>query len=180
MELLKEIQYLEHILLLLGSKKYPEVDDFGTFVGQHGGSSNAETDDLHTKFYFNIPPENFLNGLDRLADCFISPLFNENYLEKERKSVDAEFRLHLVDNDFRWAGLFSQIVNQAHPESRFTVGNVETLPGPNHTMLELRDAAIKFFETFYFVENMIFVAGGPQTISELESMANQTFGKITR
>lgn len=70
--------YLEHILFL-GTKKYPIIDDFFQFIEKHGGSPNAYTADLRTVYYFDILPEYLEEGMDRLADFFIEPLFDPNY-----------------------------------------------------------------------------------------------------
>lgn len=171
--------YLEHILFL-GSKKFPNPEDFEGFLERHGGSSNAETEDLRTSFYFNIQPENFEAALERLADFFISPIFNPDFLEKERLAVDSEYRLNVPNEASRSEAILSQIFNPSHPKSRFSYGNVETLPGPNQTLSQLRDAAIQFYERYYTVENMILVVAGPQKINELYAMANRTFGNVNR
>jgi hypothetical protein len=45
--------FLEH-MLFLGSEKYPEKDQFGKYLADRAGSSNAETGSEHTTFYFDI------------------------------------------------------------------------------------------------------------------------------
>ena len=45
--------FLEH-MLFLGSEKYPEKDQFGKYLADRSGASNAETGSEHTTFYFNI------------------------------------------------------------------------------------------------------------------------------
>ena len=45
----------EH-MVFLGTEKYPEENDFETFLGRNGGSSNAYTDMEDTNFYFNVAP----------------------------------------------------------------------------------------------------------------------------
>lgn len=63
---------------------------------------------------------------------------------------------------------------------RFSIGNTDTLPGPNNTLTKLRNATIDFYITHYIVENMQLVVGGPQPIEELHQLANRTFGNIKR
>lgn len=42
--------------LFLGTEKYPVENDFETFVGKNGGSTNAYTDMEDTNYYFSVAP----------------------------------------------------------------------------------------------------------------------------
>lgn len=95
-------------------------------------------------------------------------------------AVDSEYRMHLSDDSIRQYAVLQELVNVKHPMHRFTIGNTDTLPGPNHTLTQLRDTAIEFFNTYYTADNMMLVVGGPQPISELRTLANRTFGNIKR
>lgn len=117
--------------------------------------------------------------MDRQAQFFIDPKFDEDFVDRERKAVDSEFNTHMKDDTWRLYHVLKQLVNPLHPFSRFTVGNLETLPGGNKSV-ELRDAAIQFYSTFYTLNRMNLGVGGPQTLDELEAMAEKTYGKIWR
>lgn len=56
--------FCEH-MLFLGTKKYPNENDYSKFLSEHGGSSNAATYSDHTIYYFDIVPEKLNNALDR-------------------------------------------------------------------------------------------------------------------
>ena len=43
--------FLEH-MLFLGTEKYPDPDEYQTFIAQHGGSRNAFTAREHTNYFF--------------------------------------------------------------------------------------------------------------------------------
>jgi len=45
----------EH-MLFLGTEKYPQENDFETFVGKNGGTTNAYTDMEDTNYYFSVAP----------------------------------------------------------------------------------------------------------------------------
>jgi insulysin len=48
-----EIDFHEH-MLFLGTEKYPNEDEYETFLSQYGGFSNAYTDMEDTNYYFSI------------------------------------------------------------------------------------------------------------------------------
>lgn len=52
-------------MLFLGTKKYPNENDYVKFLSEHGGSSNAATYPDHTLYYFDVIPEKLKCSLDR-------------------------------------------------------------------------------------------------------------------
>ena len=71
--------FLEH-MLFLGTEKYPDVDEYSTYLKSNGGMSNAYTSRDHTNYQFQVLPDAFDGALDRFAQFFIGPLFTEEYL----------------------------------------------------------------------------------------------------
>ena len=45
--------FLEH-MLFLGTEKYPDPNEYQSFISQHGGSRNAFTAREHTNYFFYI------------------------------------------------------------------------------------------------------------------------------
>ena len=56
--------FCEH-MLFLGTKKYPDENDFDKFLSDNGGSSNAYTATDNTNYFFDISPETLNGALDR-------------------------------------------------------------------------------------------------------------------
>lgn len=56
--------FCEH-MLFLGTKKYPDENDYNKFLSEHGGSSNASTTTDHTNYYFDVAPNHLKEALDR-------------------------------------------------------------------------------------------------------------------
>ncbi|MBT7514467.1 MAG: peptidase M16, partial [Candidatus Marinimicrobia bacterium] len=48
--------FLEH-MLFLGTEKYPDVDEYSTYLRNLGGYSNAYTASDHTNYQFQILPD---------------------------------------------------------------------------------------------------------------------------
>ena len=83
--------FLEH-LLFLGTEKYPDVDEYKKYISMHGGSSNAYTATDHTNYHLQISHEALEGAIDRFAQFFIAPLFDAQYIDKERRAVHSEFK----------------------------------------------------------------------------------------
>ncbi|KAJ8920518.1 hypothetical protein NQ315_005387 [Exocentrus adspersus] len=62
-EVLGLAHFCEH-MLFLGTKKYPNENDYNKFLSEHGGSSNAATYPDHTLYYFDIVPDHLGSALD--------------------------------------------------------------------------------------------------------------------
>lgn len=100
-------------MLFLGTQKYPLEEEYEQFLRQYGGFANAWTDMEDTSYFFSVTTEKIdgddsddddsdnnhnkaspaLHGaLDRLAQFFISPLFNQDSVDREVKAIDSEYR----------------------------------------------------------------------------------------
>ena len=63
--------FLEH-MLFLGTEKYPDVDEYSSYLKTYGGYSNAYTASDHTNYQFQVLPDGFEGALDRFSQFFIS------------------------------------------------------------------------------------------------------------
>jgi insulysin len=167
--------FLEH-MLFLGTEKYPDGSEYQKFISQHGGSHNAWTATEHTCFYFDVHHQHFGNALDRFSQFFTSPLLSEEFIVKERKNIDAEFKLKLKDDMRRLYDVHKETINQAHPFSQFSVGNIETLSDRNDKSIVTEVKA--FFERYYQANYMTLAIEGPQPLTELAQLTEQMFQEI--
>ncbi|MDE0309222.1 MAG: insulinase family protein [Acidiferrobacterales bacterium] len=163
--------YLEH-MLFLGTEKYPELDGYRKFIEQHGGMTNAYTAIDITNYNFSIKPEFFAPALDRFAQFFISPLFPEEQLGRERAVVDAEFEMRTQrDSVRRWAALTANF-NPEHPSWGFFTGTAETLQG------DLGPELIDFYNRRYSANLMNLVVLGREPLDELEDLVVSMFSDV--
>jgi insulysin len=145
----------EH-MLFLGTSKYPNENDFETFVGKNGGNTNAYTDMEDTNYYFSVAPldhddidedeegddgdvdddddidegkvsQALSGGLDRFAQFFISPLFSEGSVERELRAIDSEHLNSFTSESWRNYQLLKYSCDQSHPFAKFGCGNYNTL-----------------------------------------------------
>jgi len=69
--------FCEH-MLFLGSKKYPNEDEYREYIRKGSGSCNAYTSDHDTNYHFNISNKMFEGALDYFSNCLTAPLFTES------------------------------------------------------------------------------------------------------
>lgn len=141
--------FLEH-MLFMGSTKYPEEDHFMKFITMHGGSTNAFTSHDNTCYYFTINNDGFKECLDIFAQFFISPLLNEDAIQREINAVHSEHQKNLTSDDWREFQLLKIQCHSNHPFSKFSTGSLETLKIP-HIHQELK----RFYNGTYTSDKMI-------------------------
>ncbi|NJD85219.1 pitrilysin, partial [Candidatus Erwinia dacicola] len=167
--------YLEH-MVLMGSKRYPQPDNLAEFLKKHGGSHNASTASYRTTFYLEVENDALQPAVDRLADVIAEPLLDPVNADRERHAVNAELTMARSRDGLRMAQVGAETLNPAHPSSRFSGGNLETLrdkPGS-----KLHDALTAFYHCYYSANLMKAVIYGNQPLPELQKIAAATFGRV--
>ncbi len=167
--------FLEH-MLFLGTTKFPQADEYQTYIDQHGGAHNAFTAYDRTNYYFNIDQQYLEPAIDRFSQFFIAPLFTPEYVEREKNAVHSEYQSRRTDEFRRSFAVFKQVINPAHPQAKFSIGSLDTLADkPEETV---REALLKFYDTHYSAEKMSLVILGNQPASKLKALAEQYFATI--
>ncbi|OEU06209.1 Peptidase_M16-domain-containing protein, partial [Fragilariopsis cylindrus CCMP1102] len=179
--------FLEH-MLFIGTKKYPQENDYDSYLQKNGGSSNAFTDLEHTNYYFDIQHNCLEGAFDRFAQCFIAPLFTESALEREVQAVDSEHAKNLMTDQWRMFQLSkTKLVNgsgseNGHPFGGFGSGNAESLPTneSNGNGTHIREQLLDFFQTYYRKSLSLYklVILGRESLDELEEMVQKYFGEL--
>ncbi|MGV4200693.1 MULTISPECIES: pitrilysin [Citrobacter] len=167
--------YLEH-MCLMGSKKYPQPDSLAEFLKMHGGSHNASTAPYRTAFYLEVENDALAGAVDRLADAIASPLLDKKYADRERNAVNSELTLARTRDGMRMAQVSAETINPAHPGSRFSGGNLQTLSDkPGNPVLQ---ALQTFHEKYYSANLMKAVIYSNKPLPELARIAADTFGRV--
>lgn len=167
--------FLEH-MTLMGSKKYPDPDSLSEYLKKHGGSHNASTATYRTAFYLEVENDALDGAVDRLADAIAEPNLAAQYAERERNAVNAELTMARARDGMRMAQVSAETINPAHPGSRFSGGNLETLrdkPGS-----KLLDALVAFRGKYYSANLMKAVIYSNKPLPELAKIAAETYGRV--
>ncbi|TRW49374.1 hypothetical protein FM042_00435 [Aliidiomarina halalkaliphila] len=164
--------FLEHILFL-GSERWPDPEAFGQFVQQHGGHYNAWTGTEHSNFYFSVHADAFAEGLERFHSLLHEPRFDPAWVEKERQSIEAEYRLKKKDELRRLYEVHKTTANQDHPFAKFSVGNAQTLA--DQPEVSIRERLQSYYQTHYQPQYSALVLVGPQSLDTLAALAESSF-----
>jgi insulysin len=188
----------EH-MLFLGTEKYPSSEEYEKFLASNGGSSNAFTDMEDTNYYFSVTPseedgasEEQVSGalhgaLDRLAQFFISPLFEEKMVDRELRAIDSEYRNSLTSDAWRNYQLLKGGSNPLHPFHKFGCGNYQTLTDggsivnsthSNNMGTSPRDELLEFYKTYYQTYNMRLCVVSRASLDALQQSVQDTFGAL--
>ncbi|KAL5021570.1 hypothetical protein ScPMuIL_000725 [Solemya velum] len=170
--------FCEH-MLFLGTKKYPEENEYTKFLNENGGSSNAFTSAEHTNFYFDISPDCLLGALDRFAQFFLAPLFTESASEREVNAVHSENEKNLQSDPWRIHQLARALSDPKHDFSKFGTGNNETLgTKPKELGLDVREELLKFHSNFYSSNLMGLCVLGKESLDEMTEMILPLFAGV--
>jgi insulysin len=164
--------FLEH-LLFMGSHKYPGENDYGKFLAEHGGGSNAYTADDHTCYYFGTNSDSFYEALDIFSRFFIDPLLDESAISREINAVNSEFQMYSTNDSWRMQALSNFLGNPNNPCSKFTVGNLDTLQ---------KDGifnAVKELHAKYYSSNIMYLCVvHNDTIENIKTQVLNMFGQM--
>ncbi|SFH97279.1 Secreted Zn-dependent peptidases, insulinase-like [Modicisalibacter xianhensis] len=166
--------FLEH-MLFLGTERYPEADSYQQYISQHGGNHNAFTASQDTNYFFSIEPDALSGALDRFSQFFVAPLFNPEYVDRERNAVHSEYQARLRDDARRLNEAMDQALNPDHPDTGFSVGSLETLRDGEKP---LREALIDFYRNHYGANVMDLAVVAPQSLDTLETWVREDFSAV--
>ncbi len=167
--------YLEH-MLFLGTEKYPNSGEFQNFINQHGGTHNAWTGTEHSCFFFDVATSAFEKALDRFAQFFTAPLFNEESLDKERQAIESEYKLKLNDDVRRLYQVHKETIHPQHPFAKFSVGNEQTLSDRNQ--VSIRQEIVQFHREHYSADLMTLAVIAPESLDTLELWVTERFADV--
>ena len=169
--------YLEH-MLLQGTAKYKEIGEYQHFIKMHSGHYNAFTKSDTTEFEFHIEHDKFSEALDRFSQFFIAPLFDEDQSGRELEAVNQEFLRNLQTDGFRAIHVMKKLTNPKHPASKFSSGNLKTLP--KEELTRIIPAMIAFYEAHYSADKMILVLSSRYPLLALEHFVRKFFTDIPK
>lgn len=176
----EDLQGLAHLLehtLFLGTEKYPTPDLFKHAVSENGGYFNARTNSESTDFFYSVNSNALEKTISILSNAFLSPLFIEKYIEREKHVVDEEYRMHLNSDAYKVVDVYKEISNPQHPYHRFNMGSLDSFPKDNHYLkLRLKE----FFERNYCSNKMTLCLIGPQSIEYLSDIVKKHFSAIPK
>lgn len=170
--------FCEH-LLFMGTEKYPTENEYSSYLSAHTGQSNAYTAADSTNYYFEVGHEHFYGALDRFSHFFVSPLFSPSCKDREIRAVDSENKNNLQNDLWRLHQIERSLSNPAHPNSKFSTGNINTLETlPAAQKVDVRDRLLEFYASHYSSNIMKLVLIGRESLDTLQDWTADLFSPI--
>ena len=170
--------FLEH-LLFMGSEKYPDENEYSSYVSKYGGHDNAFTEWEYTIYNVELPNPALWGAVDRLAQFFVAPLFRPAAVARELQSIESEFRLHQSSDATRRQQFLCSTSDATHPMANFSWGNLQSLQTiPDLLGLDPLQEIRNFYQQHYFAQNMRLVIQGAYTLDELQAGIVQYFHNV--
>ncbi len=165
--------FLEH-MLFMGTKSHPDEASFSQMIKQHGGETNAFTEDLYTSYIFAVDNDAFEKAFAHFAEFFTEPLLSTKSASREIEAINQEFQGNLNKDEVRQFMTFKERANPEHPWHRFNFGSKETLSDVQEK--ELR----KWFEENYYPDRMTLVLVSSLDKETLLELAEDAFDKLQK
>lgn len=163
--------FVEH-MLFLGTKAFPDEEDFQRYLAAYEGKQNAFTANDRTVYCFSTASEGFLGALERFSHFFIDPLFTDSAIQRERLAIDQEFAKDVALDPWRFLFVRKELANASHPFHGFCIGNKSTLGEVTHSHLE------SWFESHYSAPLMRLVVYSQLPLEELKRATSRFFSSI--
>jgi len=166
--------FCEH-LLFMGTEKYPDENEYENYISKNGGKNNASTGGDKTEFYFDVDNDAFEGAIDRFAQFFISPKFNEGSVERELNAVDSEFSKNKNVDTWRFYHLFKSELDNNSLFYKFSTGNKETLNHP-----DIRERLLKMYNKYYSSEIMSLIIYSKLSMNKLIKLVEDLFTLVPK
>ena len=85
-------------------------------MSKHGGVNNAYTANV---YFAEVTQTAGTGDMERLADFFNEPSFNEKYVKKEVHAINSEHKKNIKDSQWRILETMNSLANPDSPVSRF-------------------------------------------------------------
>jgi len=151
--------FLEH-LFLDASEKYPIEKERLKIIAGLGANQNAYTQPDYVVYHNTVIPENIVNSLETLAECFYNSRFEQSDFEKERKIIlDEEERAKSTTQSL----IYNMRTSGLWPNNRLGVSTL----GTRESIQEIqKDDVSEFKNKFYASKNVLFLVIGDIETSE--------------
>ena len=164
------LSHLYEHMFFKSNKEYKTQDDFLKAVDKLGINYNGQTLEENVTYYFTLPKENTVKGMEFMNAAIRYPRFKKADMQKENPIVDAEFQRHesspyyvLIDtiNHMLWGSNYSR---------KNIGGNHDVILSATPEKME----AIK--NKFYYPNNCLLIIAGDVDHGEIFPYTEKIFG----
>lgn len=152
--------FLEH-LLFMGSEKYPEQNDYHSYIQINGGHDNAFTADTMTCYYLALETSFLKKGIEMLSWFFRAPLLNETHIKSEMEIIDSEHNKNILSDSWIMDDIFKNFIKENSKYTKFGTGNLKSLN--KITKHDIFD----FYNKYYTTDNLFVCVVDSKNINQM-------------
>jgi predicted Zn-dependent peptidase len=162
--------FIEH--LVFKGTRTKSAQEIALIIDRLGGQVDAFTGKEYTCFYFRALDEHLPIAMDLIADIVVSPRFDAQDIEKERKVICEEIRMVEDTPDELLYDVFSQSSWKGHPLARPIQGTIESVSAMTPQRL------LSHFRSSYVPSQMVIAAAGSLRHDRMVTMIRRAFEKM--
>jgi predicted Zn-dependent peptidase len=151
--------FIEHLLFRRSSD-----------IERLGGSSDAYTYRIHTRYSINLPSKFLSDGLRIMHNSIFSPGFDNKTIENERLVILNELKQETEDNPFNYGYIrFEEALKGKTSLGRPVLGNRENIMGLS------MEAISNFYKKHYIPNNMVLSIAGGFNVEKCKRLIENVF-----
>jgi zinc protease len=163
---------LEHVMFNdAGEVKYEQIKKMNYLTGNH---NNAFTAFDYSVYFNNVHQDNIESIIKYEASRMRDLVFDESFLEKEKKIILEEYYYRYDSNYLSKFDLFvrQEILAEGHPYARLVIGEIEDIKS-----ITLADTK-QFYKNYYRPDNSFVIISGNYNKVEIIKLAKKYYGSI--
>jgi zinc protease len=164
------LSHLYEHMFFKANKEYKTQDEYMQQVDKLDMVFNGRTQEENVEYYFTLPKENTVKGLEFMNAAIRYPLFNEEDMAKENPVVDAEFQRHESNPYFVLIDTLNHLLWGKNYSRKNIIGNHNIILSATPAKME----AIR--NKFYYPNNCLLTIGGDVNHEEIFRKVEKIFG----
>jgi predicted Zn-dependent peptidase len=164
------LSHLYEHMFFKSNKDYKTQEEFMNAVDRLDISFNGQTLEENVTYYFTLPKENTIKGMEFMNSAIRYPLFKKEDMLQENPIVDAEFQRHESNPYFVLIDTINHLLWGRNYSRKNIIGNHDVILSATPEKME----TIK--NRFYYPNNCLLIIAGDVNHNEIFPKAESIFG----
>lgn len=168
------LSHLYEHMFFRSNKDYKSEDDFREKMDKLDMSYNGQTLEENVTYYFTLPKENTIKGLEFMNSAIRYPRFKKADMQKENPIVDAEFQRHESSPYYVLIDTINRLLWGKNYSRKNIIGNHDVILSATPEKMETIQ------KKFYHPNNCLLIIAGDVDHNEIFPKVERIFGSWKR
>lgn len=168
------LSHLYEHMFFKSNKDYKTQEDFLKAVSNLDMNYNGQTLEEDVAYYFTLPKENTIKGLEFMNSAIRYPVFRKEDMQKENPVVDEEFQRHESSPYYVLLDTLNHMLWGSNYSRKNIIGNHEVILSATPEKMKI----IK--DKFYYPNNCLLIVAGDVEHDEIFPRVEKIFGSWAR